>query len=352
MAEAETKSYPKKPKAAVVILNWNGRHWLERFLPEVVGTTPRDLLIVVADNGSTDDSQEWVLTHQPECYWQGMPSNEGFAGGYNLSLQGLLKDFPSLELAVLMNSDVAPNPQWWEPLARRFADNPRLGAAQPILMDYQKPTHFEYAGAAGGLMDCLGYPFAYGRTMDLLEKNQGQYDGPGHRPIFWASGACLAVRLVAFQEVGGLDARLFAHMEEIDLCWRLHRADWEVECVTQSQVRHVGGGTLQALSTQKTFLNFRNNLLILVKNLPAPTAFGVIFLRLFLDGLAGIQFVFQGKANHTWAIARAHGAFYARMGSFMLFPSPWPKKWPSQGVYKGSIVWYRMIRRGTKTPPL
>lgn len=339
-------------RSAVVILNWNGRHWLEQFLGRVEATTPGRVAVVVADNASSDDSRAYTEANHPRTVWLGMERNRGYAGGYNVALQKLQARWPHLELAVLMNSDIEPLPGWWEPIEEAFERNPKLGAAQPQLRSHRQPEFFEYAGAAGGCMDRWGYPYAWGRVFDACERNEGQYRMPEVRSVFWASGACLAVRLRAFDDAGKLDESLFAHMEEIDLCWRMHRADWEVACVNASAVLHVGGGTLNALNPQKTFLNFRNNLLILVRNLPPHQALPVVLARLVLDGLAGIRFLLQRQPAHTLAILRAHFAFYGRLHRAVLAGDPFPRRWPAYGVYRGSIVWNALVRKRTTAPPL
>ncbi|KRO58236.1 MAG: hypothetical protein ABR98_01450 [Cryomorphaceae bacterium BACL7 MAG-120910-bin2] len=325
-------------KTAVVILNWNGQKWLEKFLPTVIANSS-DALVVVADNGSSDHSADWTQTHHPKVHWISMPSNQGYAGGYNRALSILHAEQPGLAYAVLMNSDIEPSPGWLEPLETFMDAHPTAGAIQPKLLDYQNRQHFEYAGAMGGMLDYWGYPFAIGRIFDHCEQDHGQYDQPAYPEVFWASGACLMVRWVAFDHVKGLDTRLFAHMEEVDLCWRMWRAGYTVHACTQSQVFHVGGGTLGALSPQKTFLNFRNSLLVAVKNLPALAAIRIVAARLFLDGLAGLLFLWRGQGKHCWAIVRAHGQFYRQMAAFAFFPQEHPKGWPAKGLYRGSIVW-------------
>ena len=337
---------------AVVILNWNGRAWLERFLGAVEATTPETVALVVADNGSTDDSAAYVAAHHPRVHFLAMDQNRGYAGGYNTALRHLRAQWPELDLAVLMNSDIEPLPLWWPPLEAAFAANPRLGAAQPVLRSHAEPDRFEYAGGAGGCMDLLAYPYAYGRVFDSCEVDSGQYREPAIRPVFWASGACLVVRTAAFEAAGRLDESLFAHMEEIDLCWRMHRAGWDVACVNASTVLHVGGGTLNALHPRKTFLNFRNNLFVAVRNLPPHIALPVVLARLVLDGLAGIRFLLQRKPEHTWAIVRAHFAFYGRLHRAVLAPDPFPRGWPTVGVYRGSLVWRALVRKKTTAPPL
>ena len=334
-------------QTAVIILNWNGRAWLEKFLIKVIERSP-GARVIVADNGSTDDSEAWAHEHAPAAEWLALGENYGYAEGYNRALKAI----DGIEYAVLMNSDIEPLSGWLEPLVQRFDANPSLGAIQPKIKDHQRPTHFEYAGAAGGYMDVLGYPFAAGRVFDHCEEDTGQYDtrdGSPTRQVFWASGACLAVRVEAFWQAGGLDPKLFAHMEEIDLCWRMQLNGSAVEAHGQSEVLHVGGGTLDALSPRKTYLNFRNSLLILVKNLPMGLAVPVILSRLGLDGLAGLQFLFKGQGQHTWAIVRAHFAFYRLMTSFAIRPQS-KKGWPQRGLYRGSIVWWHYVKRNKVAP--
>ncbi len=329
---------------AVVILNWNGRHWLEKFLPTVVDRSP-GALIVVADNASTDDSQEWTEEHAPGVHWIQMDLNRGYAGGYNTALAHLKDSHQELTYAVLMNSDIEPQEGWLQPLVEFMETHPQAGAIQPKLRDYQHPSHFEYAGGMGGGMDHWGYPFALGRVFDTCEEDHGQYDEPAYPRVFWASGACLLVRLEAFYRAGALDPRLFAHMEEIDLCWRMARAGYHVHSAAPAVVYHVGGGTLGALSPQKTFLNFRNSLLIAVKNLPTSSAMRIVAARLFLDGLAGMLFLKRGQGAHCWAIVRAHIAFYRMFASFALTPSPDPKGWPAAGHLRRSLVWAHHVKK-------
>jgi hypothetical protein len=286
---------------AVVILNFNGRKFLAEFLPIVLSTTP-DATIYVADNGSSDDSLALLASNFPTVSVLSWAENLGYAGGYNFALGQIKADY-----FVLMNSDIAPRKNWLQPLVAYFEAHPMVSAAQPFLLDYHKPDYFEYAGAAGGFWDSYGYPFCRGRLFDTLEKNEGQY---ATSIVNWATGACLMVRAEAFHKVGGLDPYLFAHMEEIDLCWRMQRAGYTIAAVAESEVLHVGGGTLNKENPFKTYLNFRNNLIVLYKNLVPSQRFSTLFIRMILDGIAGIKFLSEGKLGSFIAIFKAHFAFY------------------------------------------
>ena len=328
-------------RTAVALLNFNGLHWLKKFLPTVETRSP-GADIVVIDNGSTEpDTLNWLASEHPKVQVIALPQNLGYAGGY----QEGLKQLSNYDLAVLMNTDIEPQMGWLEPLTERFAQNPKLGALQPKLRNYSKQSEFEYAGAMGGLMDRWGIPFAYGRILGQCEEDHGQYDMPDYRPVFWASGACLALRMDAFWEVGGLDGEFFAHMEEIDLCWRMHRHGWGVEACSSSLVYHVGGGTLTVGSPRKTFLNVRNSLLTVVRNAPSASAMRIVAFRLLVDGLAGIRYLIQGQPKHTIAIVQAHFDFYRRFSRYALNPGKIPKSWPRVGVYSGSILWNQLRRR-------
>ncbi|MEZ4873937.1 MAG: glycosyltransferase family 2 protein [Flavobacteriaceae bacterium] len=289
-------------QVAVVILNWNGKTLLEQFLPSVVAHS-KEATLYVADNASKDDSILFLQEEFPSVKIIRNSQNGGYAKGYNDALRELKED-----LFVLLNNDVEVTPQWLTPILSAFEKDSTLVAAQPKLLDYKNKTYFEYAGAAGGFIDRLGYPYCRGRIFHTLEKDEGQYNDT--TPIFWASGACLFVRKEAFWNVGGFDEDLFAHQEEIDLCWRLQSKGGLVKYFGASCVYHLGGATLAAAHPQKTYYNFRNSLLILLKNNRRSAVWGLLFLRLLLDGAAGIQFLFQGKPSHCWAIARAHFSFY------------------------------------------
>lgn len=325
-------------KTAVVILNYNGKHFLEQFLPSVVANTP-DAEIVVADNCSADGSVAWLQHHFPQVRLIENPTNEGYAGGYNTALRQVPADY-----YVLLNSDVEVPPGWLGPLVRVLDENPDVAACQPKLLEYNRKTHFEYAGAAGGFIDWLGYPFCRGRIFQNTEADIGQYDDT--RPVFWASGACFAVRASVFWQLGGFEAAFFAHMEEIDLCWRMHHVGQKIYYCAESCVYHVGAGTLSADSPRKTFLNFRNSLAMLYKNLPKTRLAGVILLRLLLDGVAGAIFLIQKKPAHCWAVVRAHFDFYKNFTFWMKQRRNTTRKKNGFAtlMYSGSLVWSHFVR--------
>jgi GT2 family glycosyltransferase len=325
---------------AVVILNYNGQAFLAKFLPKVLETST-EADIIVADNGSTDDSVEWMRQQYPQVQLLCSPKNEGYAGGYNTALKQV-----NAEYYVLMNSDIEPRPNWLKGLMDFMEANPRVAAAQPFILSFAEPTKFEYAGAAGGYWDKYGYPFCRGRIFDTAEENKGQY---ATSLVNWATGACFLVRAKAYWEVGGLDAYFFAHMEEIDLCWRLQRADYQIAAVAESEVLHVGGGTLPQGNPRKTYLNFRNNLVLIAKNWNPNTKWRTLFMRMLLDGVAGIQFLIKGDWKQLLAILKAHRDFY---GYLLTGPrnsnlsADQQKKWIAS--YSSSIVWDYFIK-GRKT---
>lgn len=289
-------------KIAIVILNYNGRNFLEKFLPSVIAHS-ESYPIYVADSASKDDSLAWTRAHYPSVRLIELPQNRGYAGGYNAALGQI-----EAEYYVLLNSDVEVTANWLAPMVQFLDTHPNVGACQPKLLAYHDKTQFEYAGAAGGFMDWLGFPYCRGRIFDHCETDKGQYDTP--MPIFWASGACLFIRGYLFHELGGFDEDFFAHMEEIDLCWRLHTGGYEIYCLPQSTVYHVGGGTLPPSNPFKTYLNYRNSLAMLYKNLPSKNRFGIIFWRLVVDGISAVRFIPKGEWANIWAIIRAHFAFY------------------------------------------
>ena len=323
------------PRLAIVILNWNGRSWLERFLPDVVRHSQLPgVELMVADNASTDDSVAWLQREMPQVRVVMNQENGGFAAGYNQALKHIRS-----ENYLLLNSDVAVQAGWLEPMLKALDDHPHWAALQPKIRSYNQPGHFEYAGAAGGFIDRLGYPFCRGRLFDCLEEDTGQYNNT--REVFWATGACMLIRSEAFWKVKGFDEEFFAHMEEIDLCWRLKRCGYGIGYCAQSVVHHVGGGTLSALNPKKTYLKFRNNLFILTKNLPNGLLYLGLFQRMMLDGLAALRFLLQGEARHFKAVWQAHMDFYQGFGGMKRkrseLPSTAENGLPSQ-MYKKLLI--------------
>ncbi|ASW73352.1 hypothetical protein IQ37_03525 [Chryseobacterium piperi] len=292
-------------KLAVVILNWNGKNWLEKFLPSVIHFS-QDADVYVIDNLSTDDSLEYLNTNFPTVKIIKNDKNYGFAGGYNVGLKQI-----KTEYFCLLNSDVEVTENWINPVIELFEKKPEVSAIQPKVLSYNNKNHFEFAGAGGGLIDNLGYPYCRGRVFDDVEEDHGQYND--ETEIFWASGCCFFIRSKDFWEQNGFDERFFAHQEEIDLCWRLINTGKKIYYTGKSTVYHVGGGTLNKQSAQKTYLNIRNNLSMMLKNLPFPKLIELIFFRLCLDGVAGIYFGFKYGFPHLWAVVRAHFGFYAQL---------------------------------------
>lgn len=286
------------PSVAIVILSWNGKHFLEEYLPSVVTSTFPNLEIWVADNHSTDDTVAYVREKWPQLKLLALDRNEGFAAGYNTALKQITADY-----YVLLNQDVEITPGWIEPVIAKMEGDPHVAAAQPKLKAQKQKDEFEYAGAAGGFMDRWGYPFCRGRIFDSTEKDTGQYDET--REVFWATGAAMFVRAELFHRFGGFDGALFAHMEEIDLCWRMKNAGFKILCVCESVAYHLGGGSLPMGNPRKTFLNFRNNLVILVKNMPSGELWWRLATRLVLDLAAALRALVGGNAADFRAILRA-----------------------------------------------
>ena len=291
---------------AVVILNWNGKKMLERFLPSVTLHSTGDTEVIIADNGSTDDSLAFVREHYPQLRIIELDKNYGFAGGYNRALEQVEADY-----YVLLNDDVEVTPNWIEPVIAQMEQHPQTAICQPKLLMYDQRDTFEYAGGAGGFIDKYGYPFCRGRMFTTLEQERGQYDDPC--PIFWASGAAMFVRSSVWKELGGLDDDFFAHMEEIDFCWRAKNAGYEVEYCPHSVVYHVGGGTLPKSNPHKTYLNFRNNMALLYKNLPQSRLAWVMVCRVVLDYVAAFKFLMERKPKEFSAVVQAHRSFYKWM---------------------------------------
>ena len=328
------------PKVAVVVLNWNGKSYLENFLPSVTSSTYPNLEIILGDNASTDQSVEFVKRNYPSIRIIINEKNLGFAGGYNQVLSQVNADY-----FILLNSDIEVSPGWIEPVIEMMKNDELIAAAQPKILSYRDKTEFEYAGAAGGFIDRFGYVFCRGRLFDALEKDAGQYNHPSE--IFWASGAAFFIKKSAWIQSGGLDADFFAHMEEIDLCWRLKNQGYKIMYCPDSEVYHVGGGTLSVESSFKTFLNFRNNLVMLQKNLPKSKAFVVIFIRFWLDLLSLIKFLMQGNTNNALAVTKAHVYFIRNFYRNQKKVCRDVSKFNDTGVYKDSIVW-KFFGKGVK----
>jgi len=332
-----------QPKVSVVVLNWNGKHFLEKFLPSVLQSSYPNLEIYVADNASTDDSVSFLKQTYPQINIILNKANLGFAAGYNQALSEIDSDY-----FVLLNSDVEVSRAWIEPVIRLMEADSKIAAAQPKIKDWNKRSLFEYAGAAGGFLDRFGYPFCRGRIFDSREEDFGQYNTATE--IFWASGAAFFIKKSAWDFASGFDADFFAHMEEIDLCWRLKNLGYTIAYCPDAEVYHIGGGTLQTDSPFKTYLNFRNNLFMLLKNLKNDKLFQNLFLRFWLDLISLLKFLSEGKFQHVIAINKAHIHFFRdyrknkrkRITDYSAFTR--------QGLFEGSIVW-QYFAKGKKTFP-
>lgn len=321
------------PSVAVVILNWNGRSFLEKFLSSVCRSTYGNLQLVLADNASTDDSVAFVAEHYPQIRIIQNPRNDGFAGGYNDALQHVQAD-----IYVLLNQDVEVEPGWIEPVVALMQQDTKIAACQPKMRAYKDPDEFEYAGAAGGWMDILGYTFCRGRILYTTEKDNGQYDDV--KDIFWATGAALFIRSACYHQVGGFDRDFFAHMEEVDLCWRLQRAGYRICYCPDSRVFHVGGGSLPQGNPRKLYLNFRNNLMMLWKNLHSEDRWIVLVQRFFLDILAGVKSLVAGKPKDMAAIYRAYRDYYRWRRNYVKKDNlPEMKLMKMSGVFHGIMIW-------------
>jgi len=330
------------PTVAVIILNWNGKKYLEKFIPVLLQSTYPDFKIYVADNGSTDDSVSFLRQTHPEIIIIAESTNEGFAGGYNRAIQQIPEEF-----IVLLNSDIEVTQNWLEPAINMMVKDETIGAVQPKILDFNNKKQFEYAGAAGGWIDFLGYPFSMGRIFDILEKDYQQFDKP--TPIFWASGAAMITRKSIFIKLGGFDSYFFAHQEEIDLCWRMQHAGYKIMSCPESMVYHIGGGTLSKDNPRKIYLNFRNNLIMLWKNLEGIDRLLILTARFLLDAVSAWKNLLSGQPSYFKAVMYAHVGFF----KWLLFI---PKKAkvsvsrnvPLSGFYKGSIVWQHFIRKKTR----
>ena len=317
-------------KTAIVILNWNGQKLLEQFLPSVINFSSNTAEIYVADNASTDSSISFVKEFYPSVKIVQNATNGGYAKGYNDALKHIDAD-----VYCLLNSDVEVTKNWLTPILNVFISEENTAIIQPKLLDYKDKTKFEYAGAAGGFVDLYGYPYCRGRVFNHIETDTSQFNDIVD--VFWASGACLFIRSEVYHELGGFDEDYFAHQEEIDLCWRAQNEGFDIKYVGTSTVYHVGGATLQETNPHKTFLNFRNSLLNVVKNVPKQWFLFVIFSRLLLDGLAGIKFLIELRPIHTWAILKAHLSFYANFNTFLKKRKKLQKK--SDYNIHTSVVW-------------
>ena len=324
---------------AVVILNWNGKKMLERFLPSVTAYTQGDAEVVIADNGSTDDSLDFIRANYPNLRIIELDKNYGFAGGYNRALEQVEADY-----FVLLNDDVEVTPGWIEPIVSRMQQSPETAICQPKLLMYDQRDTFEYAGGAGGFIDKYGYPFCRGRMFTTLEKDHGQYNDPSE--IFWASGAAMFVRASVWRQLGGLDNDFFAHMEEIDFCWRAKNAGYRVEYCPQSVVYHVGGGTLPKSNPHKTYLNFRNNMALLYKNLPKRRLAWVLGCRILLDYIAALKFLCERKPKEFSAVIDAHKAFYKWLPDLKEKRKNLKQQQNIKGMYQGLLlVDYYLLRK-------
>ncbi len=334
----------QRSATAVVILNWNGVNWLKKFIPVLIANTDAsEADIIVADNASDDHSLAYLRENHQEVQLIILDKNYGFAEGYNRAIDQIQHPY-----TVLLNSDIEVSPNWLSPLVRKLSESEQNVACQPKILDYNNKHKFEYAGACGGYIDYLGYPYCRGRLFNELEEDKGQYNQEAS--VFWASGACLAVRTEKYKEVGGLDNLFFAHMEEIDLCWRLKSRAYHIFSVPQSVVYHVGGGTLSKISPFKTYLNFRNNLLLLYKNLPKGQLFKILLYRSVLDMVAGVKFIFDWQIKHFFAILKAHFHFYKMYPKFRakrIANRQQTKLESIPEIYKKSIV-FQHFAKGVK----
>jgi len=319
------------PSVAVVILNYNTKYFLEKFLKSVVNSSYSNFQIYVADNASTDESVQFIIDQYPQVKLIVLEKNYGFTGGYNRALKQINSDY-----YILLNSDVEVKSDWIEPLVELAEKTPNIGAIQPKILDYKKPSKFEYAGACGGFIDKYGFPFCRGRIFESLEEDFNQYDD--EKEIFWATGASMFVKADLYHQLGGLDEDFFAHMEEIDFCWRLHQHGYKVMVCPKSVVYHVGGGTLQKSNPKKTYYNFRNGLILLIKNLPSNKLVPILLMRLLLDHIAAYRWLFQGKFGDFFAVAKAHRHFVFRLKYWFN-----KREKANKEVYSSSLVYKKSI---------
>lgn len=335
----------KHMKIAVVILNWNGEKLFDTFLPSVIeNSASDDIEIIVADNGSTDNSIAHIQQFYPSVKIIDLKNNYGFAEGYNQTLKNIKAEF-----LVLLNSDVKVTPNWINACIEKFEGDKQIAAIQPKILSYDNPGFFEYAGASGGFIDKFGYPFCRGRILNRIENDSGQYNDS--TPIFWASGACMFIRGDAFETVGGFDGDFWAHMEEIDLCWRLKSRGFKVVYQPESVVYHLGGGTLSYGSPKKIYLNFRNNLFMLFKNLPKHQFKRIFLARMILDGIAALKFIAGFNFREFWAVLKAHFVFYYHLNKLILKRRETQKHVvvkEHREVYPKNIMWKFFIEKKRK----
>jgi len=328
-------------KVAVVILNWNGRKYLEKFLPSVTKHSKSEQIkVYVADNGSNDDSVQFIQENYPEIEMVLLDENYGFAGGYNKALAQI-----NAEYYVILNSDVEVTENWVFPIIDKMDEDHSVAAAMPKIKSYHDKTYFEYAGAAGGFIDKFGYPFCRGRILDTIEKDEGQYDTESE--IFWASGACLFIRSSVYHQQKGFDDDFFAHMEEIDLCWRIKNNGHKIMYYPDCEVFHVGGGALPNNSPRKLYLNYRNNLFLLYKNLPSKNRFVVVFIRMILDGASAIVYLIRLQLDFFLAVLKAHFSFYAsiKMLKVKRKQHRFTNKYFHNEIYKHSILYSYFVKK-------
>ena len=321
-------------KIAIVILNWNGQKLLEQFLPSIVNFSSEEAVIYIADNASTDSSIEFIQKNYPSIKIVQNTVNGGYAKGYNDALK-----FINADIYCLLNSDVEVTKNWLKPIIDVFETEEKTAIVQPKLLDFKDKTRFEYAGAAGGYIDLFGYPYCRGRVFNFLETDKGQFNDTTN--IFWASGACLFIRSEVYHQLKGFDEDYFAHQEEIDLCWRTQNNGYQVKYVGKSKVYHVGGATLKETNPHKTFLNFRNSLINVAKNVPKKWFLFVLISRLILDGVAGLKFILELRPIHSLAIIKAHFSFYKNFNKSLNKRKKVSKK---QNYYRHiSVVWQYFV---------
>jgi hypothetical protein len=340
---------PDNKKVAIIILNWNGEKLFDTFLPSVIlNSKSPNIEVYVADNASTDNSVNHLKTNFPSVKIIVLDKNYGFAEGYNQALKQVNADY-----YILLNSDVEVTPNWLEAGIELLEKDKKTAVVQPKILSYKKPHKFEYAGAAGGFIDIFGYPFCRGRILNRTEADLGQFNQTA--PIFWASGACMFIKSEAFREAGGFDGDFWAHMEEIDLCWRLKNQGFKIMYQPESVVFHLGGGTLSYDSPQKVYLNFRNNLFMLYKNLPPKWFHRILLTRMVLDGVAAVKFIFGLHFKSFWAVVKAHASFYRNLKSLIRKRKelkPLIRREDHKEIYPHSIMWKFFIQKKRKFPEL